>query len=429
MPELDLLIRGAKPIPEIGIADGKIVGFESASAREELDARGLQMLPGVIDAHVHFNEPGRADWEGFYTGSRAAAANGTTTYIEMPLNAHPPTIDGPSFDAKRAAAEAQSLVDFGLWGGIVPDNLDQLETLAERGVIGFKAFMARSGIDDFPSVDVQTLKRAMLCASKLKLPVAVHAEFDRPRRSSGTSVRDFIESRPVEAELDAIRCAIDLAGETGCALHIVHVSCGSGVHLVAAAKRKGVNVTCETCPHYLLLTDNDMVRLGAVAKCAPPLRDKHEQQELWSELVAGNVDSIGSDHSPAPWNMKEREDFFEVWGGISSCQHLLPLLVDAGLERELLARVTSRNVAERFAIADRKGSLTPGADADLVLIAPDEEREITSDGLLYRHKHSPYVGRKIRGSVLYTLLRGQIVNARGKLASTATGRFIKPKIR
>ena len=366
MPDFNLLIRGAQPFENVGIADGKFVDFTAGSAREEIDARGLRLLPGVIDAHVHFNDPGRAEWEGLSTGSQAAALGGITTFFDMPLNAHPPTLDRASFDAKRATAESQSVVDFALWGGLTPINLDSLEELRDCGVIALKAFMSNSGIEDFPSVPPAILREGMKRAAKLGLIVAVHAESDETTNRLGaaaqqagrTSIRDYLNSRPVSAELDAIHMAIEFAGETGCALHIVHVSCGSGVALIAEARARGLNVTCETCPHYLVLTDADMEHIGALAKCAPPLRDAAEQKGLLDHLRAGHITTVGSDHSPAPASMKSDANFFKVWGGISGVQHLLPLLLDLGLDLDLIERVTSANVAERFRLTPRKGSLT-----------------------------------------------------------------------
>src|SRR5256714_6003219 len=280
MSDFDLLVRGAEQ--DIGISEGKFAALGkslSGSTKTEIDANHLSIFPGVIDAHVHFNEPGRTDWEGFATGSRAAAAGGTTTVFEMPLNAHPPTIDGPSFDAKRAAAEKSSFVDFGLWGGLVPGNLKELQTLRDRGVVGLKAFMCDSGVDDFPRVSMSILREGMKRAADLDLLVAVHAEsqeltqqLTKEKSEKGkTTVRDYLDSRPIEAELDAIKQAIDLATETNCRLHIVHVTCGSAVAIIAEARARGTDVSCETCPHYLVFTDEDMERLGAVGKCASPL--------------------------------------------------------------------------------------------------------------------------------------------------------------
>ncbi len=432
MAEFDVLVRGQEH--DIAVVDGKFAAIGAAlsgSAREEIDATTLSILPGVIDSHVHFNEPGRTEWEGFATGSAAAAAGGTTTVFDMPLNSHPPTIDASSFDAKRAAAEAKSLVDFGLWGGLVPGNLRELEALRDRGVVGVKAFMCDSGIDDFPHVDFTTLREGMRIAASLDLLVAVHAESQEltqrlttEKLNAGkTTVADYLDSRPVEAELDAIRHAIDCARETGCRLHVVHVSSGRGVNLVAAASAGGVDVTCETCPHYLALTAAEMERIGALAKCAPPLRDGGQQQELRTKLA--DIATVGSDHSPSPPEMKQRKSFFEVWGGISGCQHLLALLIDAKLPVGEIARLTSENVAHRFRLA-AKGGLEVGKDADFSIIDADAAEIVTCDSLHYRHRQSPYVGRKLRGRIVRTILRGQTICRDGKLRTQAGGRFVQP---
>lgn len=425
MADFDLLIQGAENIPFIGIAAGRIAALAEGTADETIDARGLLVMPGVIDAHVHFNEPGRTDWEGVATGSQACAAGGTTAFIDMPLNAHPPTIDRQSFDAKRAAGEAQSHVDFALWGGIVPGNLDQLEALRDCGVVGLKAFMSNSGIDDFPQVDLATLNTGMKRAAELKLLVAVHAELERPELRRGSSIRDYLTSRPIDIEVDAIRAAIDIAGETGCALHVVHVSSAAGVEAVIAGKARGVDVTCETCPHYLALTEGDLERLGAIAKCAPPLRSEFDRRALLEEVRAGHVDTIGSDHSPAPMTMKTDADFFKVWGGISGCQHLLSLLFDLGLSEAAITKLTSANVARRFALPPAKGRLEIGADADLVLIDSNNGAEITPDSLFYRHKHSPYIGRTLYSRIVRTVLRGETIYHDGAIVAPPRGRFMK----
>ena len=425
MPDFDLLIRGAHPHPAIGIVGEKFAAFAEGSARETIDATGLLVLPGVVDAHVHFNEPGRAEWEGWETGSRAALAGGVTTVCDMPLNSTPPVVTVEAFDAKRAAAEAKSACDFALWGGLIPGHLDDLEPLAARGAIGFKAFMSGSGISDFPKSDLPTLRAGMQRAAALGRLVAVHAEFDRERTGSGTTVRDFLDSRPIASECAAIRAAIELAGETGCALHVVHVSSAAGIALITEARALGVDVTGEACPHHLVLTEEDMERLGAVAKCAPPLRSPAEREKLWARLLAGEVETIGSDHSPSPWSLKSDPDFFKVWGGISGIQHFLPVLLDAGLDPEACANLTALNPAHRFHLAG-KGALVVGADADVTLVEIGGAHEVVAEALLYRHRHSPYVGRKLRARVRRTILRGQSVCVDGKVTGAPHGRLLLP---
>jgi allantoinase len=449
MAELDLAIRGGTVLTaettarlDLGIAEGRIVALApelSENAAETIDARGLHVFPGVVDAHVHFNEPGRADWEGLETGSRAFAAGGGTTFFDMPLNSHPPVLDAASFDAKLAAAQANSITDFALWGGLVPGNLDKLPEMHERGAVGFKAFMCASGIDDFPRVDDRSLRAGMKRAAQLGSIVAVHAENEsltralaQERTATGrTTARDYLDSRPVAAEVDAIRRALNLAGETGCALHVVHVSCGEGVALIAEAREQGVDVSCETCPHYLTLNEEDVLRLGAPAKCAPPLRSPGTQEDLWRHLHAGEVATVGSDHSPSPPALKGGEDFFKLWGGIAGVQHTLPLLLSEGHARRglplpAIARLIAFNPARRFGLAPRKGGIQPGADADLALVNLSAEEEIRREDLLDRHRLSPYVGRKVRGAVLRTLVRGQTVFAQRKIVSKPLGCLVKP---
>jgi allantoinase len=461
--EFDLIIRGGTVVThesvataDIGIAQGKVAAFGTnlgGLAREEVNADGLHIFPGVIDSHVHFNEPGRDDWEGIETGSQALVAGGGTMFFDMPLNAHPPTCDAASFDEKAGIAAEKSYADFALWGGLVPGNLHCLEQLAQRGVIGFKAFMANSGIEDFSRVDEAVLKEGMKRAAKLGKLVAVHAESEvitselakRAQDKGKTSIRDYLDSRPIYAELDAIYKAIQLAGETKCALHIVHVSSGAGVALVASAQKQGVDVTCETCPHYLVLTEEDVEKLGAVAKCAPPLRTKSAQDVLWRYVENGYVSTIGSDHSPAPPEMKRDKNFFKVWGGISGGQHTLPLLItnwkaphpgplpvgrgegeDFANALQTIARLTSFNVAERFKLPQTKGRIAVGADADLALMDLKAQFTVRAEDLLYRHRQSPYVGRALTGRVIRTILRGITVFEGGRVMSRPTGQLVKP---
>lgn len=431
----------AATIEDIGILDGKIAALQadlSGSARETLDATSLHVFPGFIDSHVHFNEPGRADWEGFETGSRAFAAGGGTLFFDMPLNAHPPTLDSSSFDQKLAAAQNSSLVDFAFWGGLVPGNLDHIEELSDRGVIGFKAFMCNSGIDDFPRVDNRTLCEGMKRAAGLGKIVAVHAESEtitselakKSIAAGKTSIRDYLDSRPIRAELDAIQRALEMAGETGCALHIVHVSCGAGVALIASARNLGVDVTCETCPHYLVLTEDDMLEIGAPAKCAPPLRPKSAQDSLWQYLEADQITTIGSDHSPAPPHMKTDPNFFKVWGGISSVQHTLSLLITKSpvgrhLRPTHIANLLSANVAKRFNLPNR-GEIKVGSDADLALVDLNRSFDVLSRNILHRHPHTPYLGRKLTGKVVQTILRGQTVFQDGNIVSKPRGQLVRP---
>jgi allantoinase len=410
-----VIVRGGTVVTPAGLAEADVRIEDGLVAevapgldeeRVELDARGLHVFPGLVDAHVHFDDPGRAEWEGALTGSAALAAGGGTCFVDMPLNAHPPTLDAASFRAKVEALRA-SVCDFALWGGLVPGNVGRLAELADAGVVGFKAFMAPSGIDDFEAADDPTLREGMARAAELGLPVAVHAEDPATLLPpSGTGWRDWCRSRPAESELAAIEKALGFAAETGCALHVVHVSTGRGARLVAAARARGVDATCETCPHYLFLDEDDADRLGAVAKCAPPLRPRGDQDDLWQELLAGNVLFVASDHSPAPPSMKQGEDAFAVWGGISGCQTTLPLLLsDERLEPPAVARLAAAAPAARFRLAG-KGRLEPGADADLALVDLSAEWELRADDLRYRHRQSPYLGRRLRSRVVATLVRG-----------------------
>ncbi|MDB5322567.1 MAG: allantoinase [Phycisphaerales bacterium] len=443
----DLLIRGGEVVTptgvrrlDVAIEDGSIVELAPdliGQSRETIDATGLHIFPGLIDPHVHFNEPGRTEWEGFATGSAALAAGGGTCFFDMPLNAHPPTLDGESFDLKLAAAERSSRTDFALWGGLTPDNLDKMEELADRGVIGFKAFMSSSGIDDFARADDLTLYRGMKIAAKLGLPVAVHAESEEItarlsseiRARGGRGWRDYLASRPIVAEVEATQRAITLAAETGCRLHVVHVSNSRSSELVRlAASHSGANVTCETCPHYLTLTDHDLERLGAPAKCAPPLRTATDVEELWQDLADGKFAFIASDHSPAPASMKTGDDVFTIWGGVAGIQSTLSILLSR-TPRLLLpqvAELTAGHVASRFDLP-RKGAIAVGNDADLAIVDVNACYELTRDMLLDRHRLSPYVGRTFHGVVHRTIVRGSTAFRDGKSVGESRGRLIQPR--
>ena len=448
MSVYDLILRSGTLVTadgpqeaDLAVTDGRIADISpelEGVAREEVDASGLHVFPGIIDAHAHFNEPGRTHWEGFATGTRALAAGGITAYVEMPLNAHPPTCDAECFDLKVAAAKASSFVDFALWGGLVPGNVVHLDELAERGVVGFKAFMSNSGIEDFKAADDLTLFEGMQRAAELGLPVLVHAENDQitswlARRAVAegrTTMRDYLDSRPVVAELEAIGRAILFAEETGCSLHVVHVSTGKGVALVATARARGVDVTCETCAHYLVLTQEDAEELGAAAKCAPPLRSRQHLEALWGQIVEGNVQFVTSDHSPAPPEMKVGDDYFKIWGGIMGCQSLLNVMLDEGhrergLPLQRVAALLSGNVAERFGFPEKR-HLEVGADADLALVDLDSSFTLRAEDLFYRHKMSPYLGRTFRGNVARTVVRGTTVFRDGVVVSEPVGRLLSP---
>jgi allantoinase len=433
-----VIVRGGRVVlpgavaveADVAVEDSLIaaIGPELEPSGEELDARGLLVLPGALDAHVHFNEPGRADWEGWATGTAALAAGGATACVEMPLNAHPPTVDGAAFDAKVAAARAAAKVDFALWGGLVPGDLDRMDELAARGVTGFKAFMCDTGIDDFDAVDDDQLGAGMERAAALGLPVLVHAE--RPaelRPMDGGDWRAWVASRPPAAELAAIERAIELAEGTGCSLHVVHVSTGAGVAAVAGARARGADVTCETCPHYLALAEDDLERLGTLAKCAPPLRAASERDALWAQLARGRITLVASDHSPCPPALKAG-GFAVAWGGIAGAQATLAVLLHEGAARGLppavLAELVTGAPARRFGLP--KGRLEPGADADLVLV--DVRGEHAAEPL-DRHRANPFAGRPLRARVVRTLLRGETVYEDGRVAPGARGRLLTPETR
>jgi allantoinase len=431
----DTIVRGGDI--DVVIADGVIAdvapgGELGDDAREVIDATGLHVLPGLIDAHVHLNDPGRADWEGFASGTRALAAGGFTCAVDMPLNSYPPTVHAAAFQAKLAAARGNAQVDFALWGGLVPGSLDRMDELAACGVVGFKAFMSDSGNDEFAACDDLTLYDGMCRAARLGLPVAVHAENAVMVRELGrralaegkTAMADFLASRPVAAEVEAITSALALAGEAGCALHIVHISCGSAAALVAEARAAGADVTCETCPHYLALTSADAERIGVLAKCAPPLRNAEERAGLWRAVRLGTIDLIASDHSPAPPALRQGHAF-AAWGGIAGCQTTARTLLAEGLTPSELARLCAAGPATRFGLPG--GRVEPGASADLLLLDPAPEGVLTADDLYYRHQESPFVGRTLRGRIARTLLRGRTIAIDGRPVGEPLGQFVRPQ--
>ena len=441
---IDTIVRGGTVVrpdgrvkADIRISDGQIVEVapEINGRGHEMDATGLHIFPGLIDAHLHFNEPGRTEWEGAATGSHALAAGGGTLFFDMPLNSTPCTINAAAVDAKRAALEASSVADFGLWGGLVPDSIGDMAAMAERGVIGFKAFMCDSGLQEFPYADDETLRDGMREAARLGLPVAVHAEHQETTRAlaaamSGLSAKDFLASRPVAAELEAIGRAVDFARETRAKLHIVHVSSGSGVARAAEARASGVDVSIETCPHYLFFTEEDLELIGVAVKCAPPLRHRDEHAMLWGELLDGRVDIVASDHSPSEPSLKKAGDFRGSWGGVAGVQSTLAVLLERGLDGrrlrfEQISALIAANPASRFRIP-LKGRLAPGHDADLMLLDPSRSYTLDAAQLLQRHKTSPYLGFEFSGVIVRTIRRGETIFLHGKIVAETKGRFVRP---
>jgi allantoinase len=414
-----MIVRGGTVVTSRGVAmadivinHGRIVevGPEVEGFGQVVDAAGLHVFPGGIDSHVHFNEPGRTEWETIADGTAALAAGGYTSFVDMPLNNLPVTTTVEAYDLKVEAMKGSAIVDWGLWAGLVPENLEQLAPLAARGALGFKAFMCPSGIDEFPACDLDTLRAGMETIAGLGSMLLVHAEaptaLTEPR---GPRARDFIDSRPPQAEIDAIRQVIAIARDTGCRTHIVHVSTVQGMTMIAEAQLRGVEVSGETCPHYLLYADRDLERLGGVGKCAPPFRSPGNRDDLRAMVRAGEVEMIVSDHSPSAPELKRGDDFRTIWGGIAGCQSTRQLLLALDqVDPSLVAAVTATNIATRFGLAG-KGDIAPGFDADLWLVDLGWSGTLRADDLLYEHPLSAHVGQEIRGRTVRTLLRGQDV--------------------
>ena len=447
--QYDLILRnGLLVCPEgvkkadVAVCDEKIVEIAdeiSGSAKETINAAGNYVFPGATDGHVHFNDPGRTDWETITTGSSALAAGGGVAYFDMPLNCSPCTLDANNFNAKLAVAQKDSLVDYGFWGGLTPKNLDKLEELAECGVVGFKAFSCHSGIDEFERMDDYTALVGMEKLAKLGLPLMVHCENAEITRdltalalvNNKTTVRDYFAARPPITEIENVSRMISIAEQTGCKLIIAHISTAKAIELVTQARSRGVDVSCETIGHYLILTDDDVERMGTVAKCSPPIRDTENQKKMWAKLFNGEIAFVSSDHSPCDPKLKDGE-FLKVWGGISACQTTLQaLLTHAYHDRKFplgdIAKLTSQNVNEIFSI-QRKGKIALGYDGDFALVDLNKEFTLQADDLFYLHKVSPYVGDRFRGTVTQTILRGTTVFKDGKIVSKPIGKHLRPNL-
>jgi allantoinase len=388
---------------------------------EDLGSRVL--APGLVDCHVHINEPGRTDWEGFTTATRAAAAGGVTTLVDMPLNCRPVTTRRAALEEKLRATQGQLHVDVGFWGGVVPGNASELPGLAAAGALGCKAFLVHSGIDEFPNASEADLRAAMPVLHDAGLPLLAHAELDLEGApgSGGGRVGDprryasYLDGRPRAMEDAAIALLIGLARETRCAIHVVHLSSASSLTQIARAKDEGLALTVETCPHYLCLESEEIPDGATEFKCAPPIRGHENREALWRGLADGVIDLVVSDHSPCAPALKGRErgDFVAAWGGIASLQLGLPAVWTEASRRGLslgaLARWMSARPAALAGLGHRKGRIAPGLDADLVAWDPDAEIVVAPGTLHFRHKVSPYLGRRLRGRVEKTWLRGRLV--------------------
>ncbi|TMR31638.1 allantoinase AllB [Actinomadura geliboluensis] len=422
----DLLIRSRRAVlPDgerpaaVSVRDGRITAISpypaGGPAADAVDLGDVALLPGLVDTHVHVNEPGRTEWEGFATATRAAAAGGVTALIDMPLNALPPTVDPPALAAKRAAAEGACAVDVGFWGGAVPGNLAALRPLHDLGVFGFKCFTSDSGVPEFPPLSAAEMRAAFEEIAGFGGLVIVHAE--EPAELSppaGGGYAEFLASRPPSAERLAVERVVRLAEETGVRAHILHLSAADCLDVLAKARSDGLPVTAETCPHYLALSAEEAA--VTAFKCCPPIRGTANRELLWQALADGVISCVVTDHSPCTPELK-RGDFATAWGGISSLQLGLPVVWTAARERGHGLHAVVRWMSEApaaLAAVPGKGGIAVGNDADLVAFAPDETFTVDPAALHHRHPVTPYAGRTLTGAVQATWLRGEPAG-RGRL--------------
>ncbi len=447
----DLVISSRRVVTPAGIGpatvvvvDGKIeavTAYDEADAgiRGRLDFGDAVVLPGLVDTHVHINEPGRTEWEGFHSATAAAAAGGVTTLVDMPLNSSPVTTTIEALAAKAAAAEGACSVDYGFWGGVVPGNAGELEGLHDAGVLGFKTFLVPSGIDDFPRTAKEDLERAMPILAERGVPLLVHAELPGPIEAataglasgSDSIYRRYLDTRPRSAEVAAVELVTHLAGIYGGPVHIVHVSTAEVGPVLEEARARGVAVTAETCPHYLTF-DAESIPEGATEyKCAPPIRDAVNRQLLWHLVESGTLDLIVTDHSPCPPVLKclGSGDFMAAWGGIASLELSLSAVWTeaAGRGNDLsdVVRWMCEGPARLAGLHHTKGRIASGYDADLVVFDPDAESLVVPESLYQRHAVTPYAGRTLRGRVLRTFLRGREIYIDGLVSEARPGRRLK----
>ncbi len=446
VPDADLILRsGCVVVPsgaipaDVVVRGGVIVdvaGHASADAAEVIDAGGTPVLPGAVDSHVHVNEPGRTDWEGFATATRAAACGGVTTLVDMPLNSLPPTTTPDALASKRAAAASQIHVDVGFWGGLVPGDLGHLEALRAHGVVGFKVFLCDSGVDEYPPMDRRELTEAMRRIATLGGTLVVHAEDPDllvavQASADPRSHRTWLASRPPEAEEAAVAWLGDAAAATGCRVHVLHVSAAEAAAQIARAQSRGATLTGETCPHYLALADEELPAGATPAKCAPPIRDAANRERLWRHLADGALTLVASDHSPCPPALKHLDDgnMLAAWGGVSSLQVARSVLWTSARARghhlAQLARWTSAEPA-RLTGLQRKGRIQIGCDADLVLFEPDARVVVDARDLQHRHPITPYDGATLEGRATQVWLRGQVVARDGEPVGAPQGHLLQP---
>lgn len=451
MEKMDLMIKnGNVVLPtgseqfDIGIKDGliQILGKNLLNESAKIwDATNQYVFPGMIDVHVHFSEPGREHWEGFHTGSQMMAAGGCTTYFDMPLNGIPSTVTEQALFEKAKLGSEKSFVDFSLWGGLVPGNEGELEALAESGAIGFKAFLSTTGNKEFEAVDDMTLLNGMKQIAKLGKVLALHSESaavtnwlkEQKEREEKFTADDYLETRPIMAEVEAVQRAIYYSEITGCPLHFVHISTAEAIEIIEQAKSKGLNITVETCPHYLLFHHQHLRELGTVAKCAPPLREKEEQEKLINLLINQKFDMISSDHSPCPYELKDSKihNLFQAWGGISGGQFTLLSMIELAVKYkipfELVAKWIAQAPSERFGLSDRKGEITEGRDADFAIVTLNESFTVTEENFYAKHKESLYIGHTFPCKITGTINRGNVVYEDGRVLEVAPdGEWVKP---
>lgn len=418
----------------------RVAAFDDAPPNTPLvDAGDLVIMPGLVDSHVHINEPGRTDWEGFATATRAAAAGGVTSLVDMPLNSIPPTTTVENLQAKVAASEGQLWVDVGFWGGAVPGNARELRKLLDAGALGFKCFMVDSGVPEFGWVRESDLRAAMGELADTGAPLLCHAELPGPIEAAAVATRGldprayatYVQSRPREAEDLAIRLLIDLCRETRARVHVVHLSSSGALGILRAARGDGLPISAETTPHYLHFAAEEIPDGATPYKCAPPIRERENREQLWGALAEGLLDVVVSDHSPCTPELKKMEagDFAEAWGGIASLQLGLPVIWSAARARGhslvQLAEWMCAGPARLARIDDRKGEIAAGKDADMVIWDPDASVAVAPAMIEHRHKVTPYAGAALSGAVRATYLRGNMVYDNGTFGACPEGRRIE----